>query len=613
MVILLLIINFSPPIENKLVLYPHSTFAESTHSYDVLHYLLDLDVPMDSNFLSGEATIAVKSNENNLTELDLHLADMGVDSIKVDGIAAVYQHIGETLHVYLPKPYNQGDSFNILVGYSGKGSGGMGFLWYHSLHKIAYTLGCPFCTRKWMPCWDRLWDKADYGVEFYITVPDSYTACANGEYLGKSVRNGKATYHWKETYPIAPYLIHFASSIYSTYSDWFHNTPTESIEIKYFFWPEDSTIAKNAFSLCVDMMTFYDSLYGDYPFERYGMDVAYPFYYGGMEHQTLATIHRYWLTSQNFYGIAHEMSHMWWGDMVTCFGWANVWLNEGFATYSDALYKERREGHQAFINTMVSRRADYFAAEQSNPHPIYDPPEHLIFEWGHSYCKGSWVLHMIRYLCDDDQTWLALLATYRDSFAYKNASTDDLNRIMNQILGGNYNWFFNEWVYDYWYPEYEINWTKRPQGSNYRFIVDISQNQSQGPPVFHMPVEIRINFASGDTIIKIPINQSPQHYEVVVSKEPISIDFDPNYWLIQKSTIIGITEEVPERISFRHIKTVGRKIEVELNRPALIRVFDITGREIFQTRDRILNYCPPAAGIYQIRAAGLKTKVVVIK
>ncbi|RKX69250.1 hypothetical protein DRP53_08765 [candidate division WOR-3 bacterium] len=613
MVVPLIIMILSDPIETKFVLYPDAVLAESTHSYDVLHYRLNLDLPMDSNYLSGIATIASRSNEDNLAELDLHLDVMRVDSIKVDGITAIYQHNGETLHIYLPHPYNQGDSFDIMVGYSGKGSGGMGFLWYNTVHKIAYTLGCPFCTRKWMPCWDRLWDKADYGVEFYITVPDSYTACANGVYLGRQVQGGKATYHWKESYPIAPYLIHFAASIFSTYSDWFHKTPTESIEIKYFFWPEDSISARNAFKLCVDMISFYDSLYGDYPFERYGMDVVYPFYYGGMEHQTLATINRVWLSQQNYYGIAHEMSHMWWGDMVTCFGWANVWLNEGFATYSDALYLERREGHQAFINKMIERRNDYFRAEQSNPHPVYNPPEHLIFEWGHTYCKGSWILHMIRYLCGDDQTWLNLLATYRDSFAYRNASTDDLNRIMNQVLGENYNWFFDEWVYSYWYPEYEINWKKRLEGSNWRFIVDISQKQSHGPKVFHMPVEIRINFSSGDTIVKIPITQSPEHYEVLLSREPVSIDFDPNVWLIEKSTIVSVAETPTDRISFTRIKTVAPEIDIELNRSAEITVYDITGRLVYRTHTQRLRYSPPAAGIYQIRVGELRTRVVVIR
>jgi len=173
--------------ENKQVFYPEPIRAESTHSYNVLHYLIDLDLPMDSRYLEGAVTVSARSNEDNLTVIDLHLLDLDVDSIKVDGVTATHNHNGETLYVNLPQPYNQGDSFDIMVGYSGTASGQIGYLWYASYRTISYTLGCSFCTRRWMPCYDRLWDKADNGVEFYITVPDSFTVCATGEYLGKAV------------------------------------------------------------------------------------------------------------------------------------------------------------------------------------------------------------------------------------------------------------------------------------------------------------------------------------------------------------------------------------------------------------------------------------------
>ncbi len=601
-------------IENKWVPYPEPLTAESTHSYNVLHYLIDLQLPMTSRYLEGAVTISCRSNEDNLSVVDLHLLGLNVDSVKVDGITASYTHNYETLYVNLPNPYNQGDSFNLMVGYSGTASGSMGYLWYQSSKTISYTLGCPFCTRRWLPCYDRLWDKADYGVEFYITVPDSFTVCATGNFLGCDSSGGLATYHWKHNYPISPYLIHFASSIYTTYSDWYHPAPAESIEIKYFFWPQDTLYAPTAFQYTTDMMQFYDSLYGPYPFERYGMDVVYPFYYGGMEHQTMSTIHRNWVTGYDYYGMAHEMSHQWWGDMVTCFGWQNVWLNEGFATYSDALYREHREGHQAFINTMVSRRNSYFSAEASNPHPIYDPPENLIFEWGHTYCKGSWLCHMIRFLCNDDAVWHNLLATYRDSFAYKNASTDDLNRIMNLVLGDNYDWFFQEWVYDMGYPIYDILWYKASEPPNWRLILDITQTQTIGPAVFHMPLPIGVNYSSGDTIIILSINQSPQHFEFLLTQEPMDLVVDPETWIIQKNTVTqGIAEDTRTELGSRKIKSIGRQIEIDLPCAQLIRVYDITGRKVFEAFKKEAIYQPLSAGIYQVIIGDEKYRVVVVK
>ncbi|MGB9720097.1 MAG: M1 family aminopeptidase [bacterium] len=601
-------------LDNKQVFCPEPVYAESTHSYNVLHYFIDLDLPMTSRYLSGAVTIAMRSNINNLNIIDLYLAGLNVDSIKVDGVTSTYTHTGDTLLVNLPVPYNQGDSFNVKVGYSGTASGNMGYLYYQSLHPISYTLGCPFSEKRWFPCYDRLWDKADYGVEFYITVPDSFTVCATGEYLGKDVSQGYATYHWKHNYPVSPYLIHFASSIYTTYSDWYYPAPGESVEVKYYFWPNDSIAAANAFSLTTNMLFFYDSLFGDYPFERYGMNVVNPFAYGGMEHQTMSTIHRQWLINNDYYGMAHELSHQWWGDMITCFGWQNVWLNEGFATYCDALYKEYREGHNAFINLMLSRLNAYFSAENSTPHPIYNPPSNLIFEWGHSYCKGSWVLHMIRYLCGNDSIWLNLMSTYRDSFAYKNASTDDLNMIMNQVLNSNYDWFFDEWVYNMGYPYYSIVWGKTYEPPNWRLVLDITQIQTIGPAVFHMPLPISIYFSSADTIVVLQINQSPQHFEIVLNQEPTAIVVDPEHWLIQKNLVTGIEEyESTNWFGDLTVSSINKEIKMKFLDPQRIKIYDVTGRCVLERLTRKLDFTPANAGVYYVNIDRIFKKIIIVK
>lgn len=600
-------------IENKQVFYPQPARAESTHSYDVLYYLIELDLPMNSRYLEGAVTISARSNEDNLTMIDLHLQGLNVDSVQVDGVTASYTHTAETLLVNLPQPYYQGDSFDMLVGYSGTGSGSMGYLWYSNIHPISYTLGCPFSTRRWMPCYDYMGDKADYGVEFYVTVPDSFTVCATGEYLGRNVAGGMATYHWKHDYPVSPYLIHFAASTFTTYSDWYHPAADDSIEIMYYFWPQDAGHAPTAFQHTVDMMYFYDSLFGAYPFKKYGMDILYPFYYAGMEHQTLSSIYRTGFLGNDYNLMAHEMSHMWWGDMVTCFGWVNVWLNEGFATYSDALYWERQQGHQSFINEMISRRNYCFSAEASHPRPLYDPTLNDLFCWGHDYCKASWVLHMIRYLCGDDNTWLGLMATYRDSFEYGNASTDDLNNIMNQVLADNYDWFFDEWVYDMGYPFYDVVWNTIYEAPNWRLILDVTQTQAIGPAVFHMPLPIGVDYASGDTILTLAINQSPQHFEFVLAQEPLDITVDPETWIIQKNNVTGIHEYVTHDVSIDHISTIGRAIDVQLSEPAIIKIFDITGRKVHEVVTKALRYTPSSAGIYHIIADDTNRRVIVVK
>jgi len=588
---------------------------DSLHSFDVRHYLINVESPMTSRYISGCVTVACRSNQANLLQVDLQLDGLNVDSVRVDGVTATYTYALDTIRVNLPTPMNQGDSFAVMVGYSGTASGQLGYLWYQSVHTIAYSLGCPYSTKCWMPCYDNLLDKADNGCEMYITVPDSFTVCATGAYLGKTVNQGKATYHWKHGYPISPYLIHFAASIFRTYSDWYRPATGDSVEIKYFFWPRDTIYAPGAFSLTTDMMAFFDSLYGPFPFERYGMDVLYPFYYGGMEHQTTSSIIRSWITSgPDYYGMAHEMSHQWWGDMVTCYGWRDVWLNEGFGTYCDALYQGHREGQTAFLNTMVVRRGNYLSAEDANPHSIYDPPENLLYEWGHSYCKGSWILHMIRFLSGSDSTWLHLMSVYRDSFAYKNASSDDLNRLMNRELGADYGWFFQEWVYLLGYPRYHVTWNKIFETPDWRLVLDVGQTQTIGPPVFHMPLPIGVNYSGGDTILTLGISQSPQHFEYLLPQEPMTITVDPEKWVIQRNTVTGVGEgSAGTGIRPEGLSTLGRAIRIRLQTERLIKVFDALGREVFRTVGQKMDFRPASAGIYYVLVDQDPRKYVIVK
>jgi hypothetical protein len=221
---------------------------------------------------------------------------------------------------------------------------------------------------------------------------------------------------------------------------------------------------------------------------------------------------------------------------------------------------------------------------------------------------------MIRYLCGDDNTWLTFMSTYRDSFEYSNASTDDANLILNQVLGGNYDWFFNEWVYDLYYPIYDIIWVKIYESPNWRLILDITQTQPMGPSVFHMPLPIGVDFSSGDTLITLAIDQAVEHFEFVISQEPVDITVDPETWIIQQNSVTqGIEEYNGNNVSIVKINTIGRAIELTLTRPGVVRVFDITGRKVFETHGEEMVYQPSSAGIYHVIIGDKKKRVVVVK
>lgn len=572
----------------------HHERAESTHAYNVLKYELDVRIPMTARSIQGINIIICKSRIDGLDTAIVHSQSLIIDSIKVDGVSATYSTSGDSLLIDLPQTYNTDDSFNIEIGYHGSWSvtsGQTGFVYYpqnynaNTLHSIAYTLGEPWYARRWMPCYDEPYDKADYGCIISVTVPDSFIVCGNGELIDVSSNpDSTITYTWEEKYPITTYLMHFGASIYSVWSDWYHMSSGDSIETRHFMWPEDSAQSVTSFQHINTAMALFDSMYGSYPFDRYGQDVVYPFSWGGMEHQEMTTIHRSWLLNQSENGMAHELAHMWWGDMVTCIDFRDIWLNEGFATYSDANYNWHRFGHSQFINTMQSRAQAYFQADAQSRRPLYDPPSGQIFSWGYTYCKASWVVHMLRYL--DQNNFFPAVAVYRDSFEYSTANTEDLKKVSSQVYGNDLTWFFDEWVYDQGHPEYEIYWFCEPSGGNYLVTINVWQTQTNAPPVFHMPVQIRLNTTSGDTLVQIPVDNTHEHRQYTISDSATSIDFDPDLWLLKRAQVYyGIEEFVEDRpvyndIFFSSNPARNPKITYVINQPGevCVTLYDATGR-----------------------------------
>ncbi len=598
-------------------------FAESLHSFDVLKYELDVSVTMTSRALSGRNLIKCRSNTNGLNVATLHSYTLIIDSVRVDGNIATYSTANETLHINLPQVYNYGDSFNILVHYHGAWSVTSyqtGFCYWpknynnNTLHSIAYTLGEPWDARMWMPCFDEPFDKADQGCIIKVTAPDTFIVCANGNLIDVvNNPNNTKTWIYEETKPITTYLMHFGISRFARWSQWYHDRDGDSIEIRHFIWPQDSAQSTIAFQHLIDAMYLFDSLYGDYPFVRYGQDAVYPYAWGGMEHQTQTTIHRWWVLNSSENGMAHELAHQWWGDMVTCIDFRDIWLNEGFATYSDANYNWYRFGHNEFITTMQERADDYFDADNQWRHPIYDPPETELFDWGHTYCKASWVLHMLRYLNPD--LFFNALSVYRDSFEYGCASTEDLKMIFNQIYGTDLAWFFDEWVYGQGYPVYNVYWDCVPSGNNYLFRINIHQTQTNAPPVFHMPVQIMLYMGTTDTLLNIPITESPSYHQFILSQNVDSIIFDPNTWILCKSYIYTGIEEIVSSSHYNNIILSSNPVQefkfgytINAYTDVKLSIYDATGRIM-----EIINAGSKTPGTYQVKINNIPAGIYFIK
>jgi len=419
--------------------------AEQT---DVLHYRLDFEVVPMTRFLAGSNTMTVRCRVDGVTAFRfwLHLA-MSITSVRIDGSSAQWSRLDSaTLEVELGQSCDEDEVFSLEVVYEGfPVNTGLGSIVFETQGDwpVVSTLSEPWFSYTWWPVKEDSRDKAT--GEMLVTVPDELTVVSNGVLIDVDVLSGaRRRFHWSTDYPMSPYLFAFSATHYTTFDDTFF-FDQGSMPVKFFIYPDSDTAAnRNGWLESVDMLATFGDLYGLYPF----IDEKYAIYQfprgGGMEHQTATGQGGQSAFSESL--TAHELGHQWWGDMVTCATWSDIWLNEGFATYSEALWFENRSGTPdpaALHQAMFFRRPDEFEGAVY----VYDTTDvRRIFSGNYSYRKGSWVVHMLRGVVGDE-SFFAILDAYRKRFEYLAATTEDLRAVAEEVSGRDLSWFFNRWVY----------------------------------------------------------------------------------------------------------------------------------------------------------------------
>ncbi|MEI7982579.1 MAG: M1 family aminopeptidase, partial [Bacteroidota bacterium] len=320
----------------------------------------------------------------------------------------------------------------------------------------------------------------------------------------------------------------------------------DSIPIRLFYKSGETLNMVNA--TIKPVTDYFARKFGDYPFEKIGfatLNTSFP--WGGMENQTMVNLQPGGYNDPNL--IAHEHSHQWFGDLITCGTWADIWLNEGFATYCQNLWVEWSQGYDTYKSNMNSV-ADYYLS--TNPgwplyHPewaIHTPPGNILYNQAISYNKGACVLHQLRYILGDTSFFNALYAYATDTnFIFNTVITEEFIQKINTVTGQNLNWFFDAWAYHPNHPIYENRFEILSLGSG-TWKINLLINQIQtNTCFFKMPVQIRVSYYDGtDTLIQVTNDSNHQSFEFYCVKEPLNIDFDPlrNILLKQATTIVGI-------------------------------------------------------------------------
>lgn len=569
------------------------TTTPGQRDYDVTSYTLNLNIWPATESIDGSVIVEGFATTDGVSNLEFNLFDnMIVDSIIHTVGYLTFAHTGDIIDVQLPVPLSTNDLFSLQIYYRGNPQNvGLGsWRWaHHSGIPIISTLSEPFGAPAWWPCKDDPADKAD-SVFLNIDVPDYLVVASNGLLTAITpTALNRHTYSWETHYPISNYLVSLAISNYAQFNDWYVSSSGDSMELLYYVYPEHLAAAQEDFSVTDEMISAFAPLFGEYPFieEKYGMAI---FSWGGaMEHQTMTSygaglvngLHSYdWIN-------AHELAHQWFGDLITMKRWSHIWLNEGFASYSEALWMEASQGKTAYHNYMATQNQGLFAG----PLWIQDSTNVSALFSNTVYDKGSWVLHMLRGVLGDSAFFASLYQYATDSsLIFGNAVTEDFHDICETVSGSDLDWFFQQWVYRAGRPDYQYDWQTTAGGPLFSTVLGLRQINL---PAYKMPISIRLTGLGGDTTLTIWDSLAYQEFQFLTVWEPTDLQVDPDEWVLKNIAFVtGLNDLTPPvagdfLLRQNYPNPFNGKTVIEFSLPAAsvvsLEIFNVMGQRIVET------------------------------
>ncbi|HUQ31565.1 MAG TPA: M1 family aminopeptidase [Pyrinomonadaceae bacterium] len=537
------------PAAHKLP--PGTKVLRPVRAYDVLHYTISTRFDAPNKTVIGDETIELKPLYEGFKSFTLDASSMKIEAVTLANSSTKLEWTQppNKLVIALDRAYEPTETISVRIKYRSTPERGLYFIpqsssspgtsW--SKPAQIWSQGEPEENHYWFPCYDFPDDKAT--SEQYITTGANEVAISNGTLL-ETINNpdGTRTFHWKMEQPHASYLISLVVGDYAKLDDAYKSVPLE-----YYTYKGTEETARRAFSKTPEMMQLFSrKLDYEYPYNKYAQTIVANFIFGGMENITAtthadseilygATTKESQLSTENL--VSHELAHSWFGNLVTCKDWSELWLNEGFATFMEAVFQENEGGHDAYLNEMRSNTSLYFLEDllryrRPLVYNLYGSAID-IFD-ATAYKKGALVLHMLRETVGDELFWKAL-HRYLEENKYKPVESADLQRIFEETTGKRLDWFFDQWVYKAGYPELRVR--SFYQAPTRKLTLEVTQTQSaeaMTPLVFRLPVQIEIGTDAGEKTESIEITRRTQRFTFQLDGKPLMIRFDKGARILKK-------------------------------------------------------------------------------
>ncbi|MGB8839256.1 MAG: M1 family aminopeptidase, partial [Candidatus Acidiferrales bacterium] len=505
-----------------------------SRDYDLQNVKTHLWFDTEHRSVRGEVTHSIAMLRDDVSQVKFDSVELKIEAVTLDGKEAKFSVTDKDVIVPLEHPSKRGERHEIFIRYEGQPKKGLYFVLpdknYPNRPKEVWTQGEAEDTRYYIPIYDYPNDRTT--SEMILTVPATWITISNGQLVSvKDEADGEKTWDWKQSEPLSTYLISAVAGEFVEKKETWRGIPVRFVVPRGQADTIEPTFARTTQMLDL----FSDKLGVKYPWAQYAQTSVNDFVEGGMENTSATTLTARSLVNPKLAPElrqssddldSHELAHQWFGDLVTCRDWANIWLNEGFATYFEHYWAEQHYGADDAAYEFWRDQASWFREKRMYPVPIVTRNFTDGIEYaGNVYTKGGWVLKMLRTKLGDEDFFRGL-HHYLEVNRNQNVVTADLEKAIDQSTATNVDHFFQQWIWRAGAPKYAVSYTYDDAAHQVKLNVKQTQKVEGMVELFDMPVEIEIATASGHKTYPIVVSKAEETFTLPADGAPLMVVFD---------------------------------------------------------------------------------------